>query len=146
MRDKVFAAFLQIFILFLFGCSYDDTASVQVDFIKVVGQYDGNSATCEITSPSNDSICTPSIPNNLKIILYDLNTIIVTDERNLFQQNRFVYTDTEIISNKRVHNCIASDTTNTSLTYDEFLKKISILSLEFAAGKKLSKSFTGIKK
>ncbi|MBK8053351.1 MAG: hypothetical protein IPK35_08790 [Saprospiraceae bacterium] len=133
-----------IFFIFI-GCAIEDNSGVKIEFTKVVGQYSGSSATCEIISPSRDSICTPSFTNQMKVILYDLNTIVIADDKKLFPQQRLAYKDTETNSNKRFHKFISTDSTDVTLTFDEIMNKIKIVGHDSILGKKNSKSFSGVK-
>ncbi|MBK9567675.1 MAG: hypothetical protein IPO37_21665 [Saprospiraceae bacterium] len=146
MRYDNITGILGAVIFFTFiGCAIEDNTGVKVEFTKVVGQYSGSSVTCEISSPSRDSICTPSFTNQLKVILYDLNTIVIADDKKLFPQQRLSYKDTETKSNKRIHKFISTDSIDVILTYDEFMNKIKVVGHDTILGKKLSRSFSGVK-
>ena len=146
MRYDNITGILGAVIFFTFiGCAIEDNTGVKVEFTKVVGQYNGSSVTCEISSPSRDSICTPSFTNQLKVILYDLNTIVIADDKKLFPQQRLSYKDTETKSNKRIHKFISTDSIDVILTYDEFMNKIKVVGHDTILGKKNSKSFSGTK-
>ena len=146
MRYNNITGILGAVIFFTFiGCAIEDNTGVKVEFTKVVGHYSGSSATCEISSPSRDSICTPSFTNQLKVILYDLNTIVIADDKKLFPQQRLSYKDTETKSNKRIHKFISTDSIDVILTYDEFMNKIKVVGHDTILGKKLSRSFSGVK-
>jgi hypothetical protein len=146
MRYNNITCILGAVIFFIFiGCAIEDNSGIKIEFTKVVGQYSGSSATCEIISPSRDSICTPSFPNQMKVILYDLNTIVIADDKKLFTQQRLAYKDTETNSNKRFHKFISTDSTDIIITFDEIMNKIKIVGHDSILGKKLSRSFSGIK-
>ena len=147
MRYKIIAG---IFIIALFvqftACSYEDTVGVKIDFATIVGQYNGNSVFCEKTHSGSDSICEPPNSNSMKIILLDLNTIIINDERKLFQQNKLYYVETTNSSNKRIHQFISADTSNVTLSYDISMNQLKVVRQDSGLSKKVSTTFFGAKK
>lgn len=128
------------------SCADDNTDVIQINFTNVVGEYNGSSTRCEKIPPVNDSICITPFNNELKVILFDLNTIIINDAKELYKKKFLKYAETKIVSNSKIHHFISSDTTNIDLNYNEKLKSIKIIQNITSGGIKTTEHFTGIKK
>jgi len=88
-------------VLFISSCMNEESNSVQVSFIKVVGVYTGRSMVCKPHQTAQDTICGVGVANRTKVILFDTRNIIIEDDLGVYGKNRLtVITDT-IIANQR---------------------------------------------
>jgi hypothetical protein len=125
-----------VFLSFTYITCVNDQGDnpVKIVFTDVVSTYSGKSKICKLIDVSADTTCSVGVTNSLKVIIYNEQSIILEDEKNILGRIKLHFSKTTSDKGEKIHYFELNDgDKNLNLIYNETTNNIQVSS-KFVSG------------
>ncbi|MEZ4911350.1 MAG: hypothetical protein R2774_10855 [Saprospiraceae bacterium] len=132
---RIFTFGLFIGLLFCFSCGkVDSNQGNSIAFYKIVGNYDGFTYMETITSDGS-TVLSDSVKNVMKVVIFDQNSIKISDDLNILGLQMLKYSNTYIENGEQLYTFISTDSTEKQIVYNDTTYSISFVSINASSSK-----------